>query len=83
MPATTGASHGIAAFVTLIIGTVLSKFVWELMPPVGELSLFVITTIQSITGAEIPADEQIAGAAVVMVFLSFLWGVVYHFRRHS
>lgn len=35
MPATTGASHGFAAFATLIIGTVLSKFVWEVLPPLG------------------------------------------------
>lgn len=83
MPASSGASHGLAAFVTLIIGAVLSKYVWQLLPPLGQLSLFTIRTIQSLTGAAIPVNEQIAGMAVVMVLLSFVWGVVYHFSRHS
>jgi hypothetical protein len=83
MPASSGASHGIAAFATLIIGTIMSKWIWELMPPLGEASLFIIRTIQSITGAAIPVSEQFAGTVVVMVALSFVWGVLYHFRRHA
>lgn len=83
MPATSGASHGFAAFVTLIIGTILSKFVWDLVPPLGQLSLFVVSTLQSITGADIPTSEQFAGTVFVMIVLSFLWGVVYHLGRHS
>jgi hypothetical protein len=83
MPAKTGASHGIAAFVTLLIGTTLSKFVWDVVPPLGEVSLLAIESVQSATGAEIPVSEQFAGAVVVMVGLSFLWGIVYHFGRHG
>jgi len=83
MPASSGASHGLAAFVTLIIGAVLSKYVWQLLPPLGEVALFVMVTVVSLTGADVPIDEQIAGTAVVMVLLSFLWGVVYHVGRHS
>lgn len=83
MPATSGASHGFAAFVTLLIGTVLSKFVWDLLPPLGRLSLAVMETIQSVTGADVPVSEQFAGAVVVMLVLSFAWGVVYHVGRHS
>lgn len=83
MPASSGASHGFAAFGSLIIGAVLSKYVWELVPPVGELSLITIQTIQSTTGADIPTNEQFAGAVVVMMGLSFLWGVIYHVGRHS
>lgn len=81
MPATTGASHGFAAFTTLLIGTMLSKFVWDLLPPIGELSLFVVTTIAGL-GLPIPVNEQFAGSLVVMVGLSFVWGVVYHVGRH-
>ncbi|WP_139171099.1 hypothetical protein [Halorientalis regularis] len=83
MPATTGASHGFAAFATLIIGTVLSKFVWELLPPLGQFSLTVIEFVQRTTGARIPTNEQFAGALIVMVALSFCWGVIYHVGRHS
>jgi hypothetical protein len=83
MPATTGASHGLAAFVTMIVGTMLSKFVWDLVPPLGEVSLLTIETVQNTTGADVPVSENFAGALVVMVGLSFLWGVVYHFGRHG
>lgn len=83
MPASSGASHGLAAFATLIIGTTLSKFIWDLVPPLGRFSLVVIQTIQSMTGADIPTNEQFAGSVVVMIGLSFLWGVIYHIGRHS
>jgi len=82
MPATTGASHGFAAFATLLVGTVFSKYVWSITPPIGELSLLVIRQVRSATGASIPVTEQFAGALVVMVGLSFVWGVVYHVGRH-
>lgn len=83
MPASSGASHGAAAFVTLIIGAILSKYVWQVLPPIGELSLFVMGRIKSLTGADIPVNEQIAGMVVVMIGLSFVWGVVYHIGKHS
>lgn len=83
MPATSGASHGLAAFVTLIIGTILSKLVWDLVPPVANLALLITDVIQSATGANIPVSEEFAGTIVVMVVLSFLWGVIYHLGRHS
>ncbi|MFB6110449.1 MAG: hypothetical protein ABEJ60_06205 [Halodesulfurarchaeum sp.] len=83
MPAASGASHGIAAFGSLIIGAVLSRYIWELVPPLGELALVTIRIIQSTTGANIPTSEQFAGAVVVMMGLSFAWGVIYHLGRHS
>lgn len=83
MPAASGASHGFAAFVTLIVGTVLSKFIWDLVPPLGQFSLSVVGWLRSLTGADIPVNEQFAGALVVMVGLSFAWGIVYHVGRHS
>jgi hypothetical protein len=83
MPASSGASHGLSAFVTLVIGAMLSKYVWQLVPSLGEVSLLAIVTIRSLTGAEIPVSEQIAGMVVVMIALSFVWGVVYHVGRHG
>lgn len=83
MPATTGLSHGVAAFTTLIIGTILSKWIWKLLPPLGEVSLFVIGAIRSVTGADIPVNQEFAGTIVVMLGLSFIWGVIYHFGRHE
>jgi hypothetical protein len=83
MPAKTGASHGISAFVTLIIGTIFSKFIWDVLPPIGEFSLFVTKAIRDATGLRIPVSEQFAGTIVIMFGLSFIWGVVYHIGRHS
>lgn len=83
MPAKTGASHGLAAFLTFIVGSMLSNFVWDTMPSIGRLSLFAVETLQSVTGVYIQANEQTAGTLIVMVTLSVLWGVIYHFQRHS
>lgn len=82
MPTKTGASHGIAAFVTLLIGTMLSKFVWDILPPVGELSLTAMTFLNTQIGLDVPTSERFAGTIVVMAVLSFLWGVVYHVGRY-
>lgn len=83
MPGASGASHGLAAFVTLLVGTILSKFVWDLAPPVGAVALQTTNLIRSALGVGIPVNEQFAGTLVVMVALSFVWGVVYHLGRHS
>jgi len=39
--------------------------------------------IRSTTGIEVPVSEQFAGMVVVMVALSFVWGIFYHYGRHS
>jgi hypothetical protein len=39
--------------------------------------------IRSTTGVDLPVNEQFAGMVVVMVALSFAWGIVYHFGRHA
>jgi hypothetical protein len=83
MPATSGVSHGLAAFTTLLVGTVLSKWIWDLLPPLGEAALATVSLIRATTGVALPADERFAGTVVVMVALSFVWGVVYHFGRHD
>lgn len=83
MPATSGASHGAAAFVTLVVGTILSKWIWDLLPPLGEAALVVVAAIRGATGAPVPVNEQFAGTLVVMLGLSFVWGVVYHVGRHA
>ncbi|WP_318569805.1 hypothetical protein [Salinigranum marinum] len=83
MPATTGGSHALSAFATLIVGTMLSKYLWSYAPPLGEASIAAIRLVRSVTGASVPLNEQFAGTVVVMVSLSFVWGIVYHFSRHG
>lgn len=83
MPTKTGASHGMSAFVTLIAGALLSKYLWGIVPPLGEASLTTMKVIRSTTGIDVPVSEQFAGMVVVMVGLSFVWGIFYHYGRHS
>jgi hypothetical protein len=83
MPAKTGGSHAISAFASLLIGSILSKYVWKFAPPLGEATTAVVTILRAATGANLPIDEQFTGTIVVMLGLSFLWGVVYHVGRHG
>jgi hypothetical protein len=83
MPAKTGGSHAISAFVTLIIGTMFSKYLWSVAPPLGEAGVLAMTVIRESTGIAVPLTDQFAGSVVVMVGLSFVWGLVYHFSRHG
>jgi hypothetical protein len=83
MPAKTGGSHAISAFASLRIGSILSKYVWKFVPPLGELTTATITLLRTTTGMNLPVDEQFTGTIVVMLGLSFLWGVVYHVGRHG
>jgi|AntRauTorcE11898_2_1112593.scaffolds.fasta_scaffold22367_2 uncharacterized membrane protein YoaK (UPF0700 family) len=81
MAATSGALHGLSAFVTIIVGAMLSKYVWQIAPPLGELSLLLIRIIEPLTGAAIPVNRQFAGMVLVMAVLSFVWGIAYHLKR--
>lgn len=82
MPAKTGGSHAIASAVTFVVGTVLSKYIWSVAPPLGEVALTSMTILRSATSLPVPVNDQSAGTMVVMIALSFVWGVVYHFSRH-
>jgi len=83
MPATTGASHGLAALVTMVVGALPSKYVWSVAPPLGELALLAIETLRAVADVPLPADEQFAGTVLVMAALSTVWGVFYHLGRHG
>jgi hypothetical protein len=82
MPAKSGASHGLAAFVALLVGTIFSRFLWDVLPPLGEISLLTMELLNEQVGMDVPTSEQFAGSVVIMMFLSFFWGVAYHFQRH-
>lgn len=83
MPVKTGASHGLSAFVTLVVGAMLSKYVWSLAPPLADAAVLSMRFVKGVTGADVPLTEEFAGMVVVMVCLSVVWGVVYHVGRHS
>lgn len=83
MPAKTGGSHAFASFVSLLVGTMLSNYLWQVAPSLGEASVAVMELVRTATGASVPVSNQFAGSVVVMVGLSFVWGLVYHLGRHG
>jgi|AntRauTorcE11898_2_1112593.scaffolds.fasta_scaffold32127_1 Na+/citrate or Na+/malate symporter len=83
MPIKSGASHGLSAFATALIGSMYSDFVWAVLPPAGELAMMVMGLIRSYSGLRIPINQRLAGTIVIMFILSSLWGITYHLSRHS
>ena len=83
MPAKTGGSHAFASPVSLLVGTMLSNYLWQVAPSLGEASVAVMRLVRDATGASVPVSDQFAGSVVVMVALSFAWGLVYHLGRHG
>ncbi|WP_338740688.1 hypothetical protein [Haloplanus salilacus] len=81
MPAKTGTSHALSAFVSLIVGSMLSKYVWTYTPSLAEAGATIGRQLELLIGAPLP--REMAGGLVVVVLLSFLWGVVYHVGRHG
>ena len=81
MPAKTGGSHAFAALASLVVGSILSKYVWTYTPPLAETAATAGVYLSRVTGTPFP--RQLAGTVVVMVVLSFLWGVIYHVSRHD
>ncbi|MFB6151302.1 MAG: hypothetical protein ABEJ40_05795 [Haloarculaceae archaeon] len=81
MPAKTGGSHALATFVSMVVGTVLSKYVWNHTPSLARAGVVVRDLVASTTG--VTMTRQTTGMLVVVVAVSFAWGVVYHFARHS
>lgn len=82
MPLKAGGSHAFASFATLVVGSLLSKYVWTLAPPLGEASVAVAGFVATLTGGAFPADRQFAATVLLVVGLSFGWGVGYHLSRH-
>ncbi|WP_251328772.1 hypothetical protein [Haloplanus pelagicus] len=81
MPAKTGASHALSAFVSLIVGTVLSKYVWTYTPPLAEAGAVAGRHLSGLIGT--PIAPETTGGLVVVLLLSFVWGVIYHLARHD
>lgn len=69
-----------AAFVSMIVGTVLSKYIWTHLPPLAKAAAVVGEMVVAVTGVQL--SDQLTGSFIIIVGLSFIWGVVYHWARH-
>lgn len=80
-----GGSHAIAAFLSVVFGSVLSGYLSAhagLISRVTEtVGVTVLELVSEVASVEIP--EAVAGVLTVSVVLSFAWGVVYHYARHG
>jgi len=81
MPAKTGTSHALAAFVSLVVGSMLSKYVWTYTPPLAEAGAAIGRLLAPLLGT--PLSREVAGGLLLVLALSFVWGVVYHLGRHG
>ena len=80
MAVTSGASHALAAFSTVLLGAFLKIYL-------ETYSGLIRTATEGLGGLVtaalgVPVSAEIAGVAIVAALLSFLWGVGYHKARH-
>ncbi|MFB6136031.1 MAG: hypothetical protein ABEJ04_04660 [Halobacteriaceae archaeon] len=81
MPVKSGASHAVASFLSIIVGSLLSTYLSAHSGTLRWVTAFVGEHLGSALG--VPVSNTLAGIAVVATALSFVWGVAYHFSRHA
>lgn len=81
MPTKSGASHGFAALLSVLLGSVVSEYVSAVLPGFEEASVLAGRYLTAVTGASY--DPQFAGGLALATGIAFCWGVVYHLRRAS
>jgi len=80
MALTSGGSHSFSAFASMIVATVISKYVWNHTPSFVEVSNLTGDLLVAATGVELA--PQTAGSLLIASGLAFVWGVLYHVTRH-
>jgi len=79
MPTKATGSHPISALTALVAGSILSKYVWELLPPVGTASQAALTIINS-NVITVPTNSEAAGALVIFLIVTVIWEVAHYVR---
>ena len=80
MPTKAAGSHPVSALVALVAGSVLSKYVWELLPPVGTASQAVLNLIND-SLVTVPTSSNAAGALVIFVGVTVVWEAAHYVRE--
>lgn len=80
MPAKTGGSHAVAAFSSMLVGAIISKFVWVQLPSFATLSRELGRLLVLFTGVQY--EPKMVGTMLLGAGLAFCWGVAYHVTRH-
>lgn len=80
MAITSGASHALAAFSTVLIAAFMKVYLGAHADLIRAGTEVIGAAAVGIFGG--PIDDEFAGVLVVATGLSFLWGVGYHLARH-
>lgn len=81
MAATSGASHGIAAFICILISGLINDLLGRYATAFTDLGGALGETVTGVLGVSLPATT--IGHLLVATSLAFVWGVAYHYRRHG
>jgi hypothetical protein len=81
MPAKSGASHASAAFLSIVLGALISNVLSAHAGLLGDTVEGVGSLVATIPGLSL--SEDVTGLLVVSTLLAFLWGVAYHYSQHS
>lgn len=79
VPTKAAGSHPVSALIALVAGSVLSKYVWELLPPVGTASQAVLDLTNNYVA--VPTSSNAAGALVIFVGVTVVWEVAHYIRQ--
>jgi hypothetical protein len=80
MPTKATGSHPVSALIALIAGSILSKYVWELLPPLGAASQASLNVINS-NIIPVPTSSEAAGALVIFLLVTVIWEVAHYIRQ--
>lgn len=80
MPVKSGLSHGSAAFTSLLVGSVISEYISMHSHVLRRAATLAGRATTASLGLEL--SGPFVGLVVVSTTLAFLWGVLYHVRRH-
>ena len=80
MPTKATGSHPVSALIALIAGSILSKYVWELLPPIGAASQAALNIVNS-SVVTVPTSSRAAGALVIFLIVTVIWEVAHYIRE--
>jgi hypothetical protein len=81
MPAKSGASHAGAAFLSIVLGALISNVLSAHAGLLGDFVEGVGSLVASVP--VISLSKDVTGLLVVSTLLAFLWGVAFHYSEHS